>query len=177
MILLTLLACDTEPVTTSEVFDGPTYATVLHPGDGGPFYEPVGIVSSERSGAISLLDVKHGWYVADDPAYAEIKLELLAELQQWRSDVVRDEGVSDVFRAAGVFPESRPGAVTDDWVNANQGNYDFDTLGWPAWYPTRTLEEWEKVRALWEPYVMRGPGEDVPRPSTVHSRKKNRKKK
>ena len=68
MILLTLLACDTEPVTTSEVFDGPTYATVLHPGDGGPFYEPVGIVSSERSGAISLLDVKHGWYVADDPA-------------------------------------------------------------------------------------------------------------
>ena len=65
----------------------------------------------------------------------------------------------------------------DDWVVANAENYDFNTLGWPAWYPTRTLEEWKKARALWEPYVMRDPGESIPRPSTVHSRKKEKKKK
>lgn len=63
-----MLACDTDPSDLSEVFDGPTHAVVLHPDQGGPFYEPVGIVSSERSGALSLLDIKHGWYLADDPA-------------------------------------------------------------------------------------------------------------
>ncbi len=67
MILL-LLACDTDPSDVSEVFDGPTHAVVLHPEQGGPFYEPVGIVSSERNGGIGLLDLKHGWYLADDPA-------------------------------------------------------------------------------------------------------------
>jgi hypothetical protein len=66
--LLALVACDTDPSTLSEVFDGPTHAIVLHPDQGGPFYEPVGIVSSERSGALSLLDLKHGWYLADDGA-------------------------------------------------------------------------------------------------------------
>ena len=85
----------------------------------------------------------------------------------------------DEFRAADVFPSERPADVTvvDDWVAANGEKYDFNTLGWPAWYPTRTLAEWKAARALWEPYVMRSPDENIPRPSTVHSRKKNKKKK
>ena len=52
----------------------------------------------------------------------------------------------------------------DEWVEANAENYDFQKVGYPAWYPTRTLQEWEKARALWEPYVFREPDQDLPRP-------------
>ena len=110
--------------------------------------------------------------VASDPDYADIKAELLAELDNWRQNVIQDQGVSDEFRAQGVFPESCPTAKVDDWVQTNRDNYDFNKYGWPAWYPTRTLAEWEKARAQWEPYVLREPTEDVRRPSTVHAKRK-----
>lgn len=74
--------------------------------------------------------------LADDPNYAEIKAELLNELNKWRQNVIHDKGVTDEFRAGG----------------------------WPADYPTRTLEEWEQVLELWKPYVFREPGEKVQRP-------------
>lgn len=112
--------------------------------------------------------------VADDPKYAGIKKELLAKLDEWRRNVIDDQGVSDEFRAAEVFPDSCPTVTVDDWVAANGGNFDFNTSGWPAWYPTRTLEEWKKARAKWDPYVMRGPSEKVPRPSISHSKKKKK---
>jgi N-sulfoglucosamine sulfohydrolase len=47
---------------------------------------------------------------------------------------------------------------------------------WPPWYPTRTLEEWEKARAVWVHYVFREPGKDVDRPVISHSKRKNKKK-
>jgi hypothetical protein len=47
---------------------------------------------------------------------------------------------------------------------------------WPAWYPTRAPEEWEKARVLWVPYVFREPGKDVARPQISHSKRKNKKK-
>lgn len=115
--------------------------------------------------------------VADDPAYAQVKKELLAELQNWRDNVIHDQGVSEDFRAVGVFPQKCPLSTVDAWVKANAGKYDFNKYGWPAWYPTRTLEEWEKARALWEPYVFRGPTENVPRPQISHSKKKASKAK
>jgi hypothetical protein len=74
--------------------------------------------------------------LADDSNYAEIKAELLNELNNWRKNVIHDKGVTDEFRAGG----------------------------WPADYPTRTLEEWEQVLELWKPYVFREPGEKVQRP-------------
>lgn len=116
--------------------------------------------------------------LANDPAYAEVKAELLAELEKWRTEVILDQGVSEEFRAGGAFPDQLPEGYVqvDDWVQDNQDNYDFNTLGWPAWYPTRTLEEWEKARATWEPYVMRGPEEKVERPTLVYSKKKPKKK-
>tara|TARA_R110002096_G_scaffold4501_19_gene21174 strand:- start:6049 stop:7599 length:1551 start_codon:yes stop_codon:yes gene_type:complete len=116
--------------------------------------------------------------VADDPGFAEIKAEMLAELSQWRKDVIQDRGVSSEFRAEGVFPEALPAGFTkvDDWVEAHSDQYDFNAVGWPAWYPTRTLAEWEQARRSWESYVMRGPDEKLARPVLAHSRKKKTNK-
>ena len=112
--------------------------------------------------------------LTDDPDYANIKATLLAELENWRRNVIHDQGVSEEFRAQSIFPVSRPTTNVDDWVNANAGKYDFNKHGWPAWYPTRSLAEWEKARARWAPYVFRKPTEKVPRPSIVHSKKKKK---
>jgi N-sulfoglucosamine sulfohydrolase len=110
--------------------------------------------------------------LADAPVHAQVKAEMLAELEVWRKDVIHDQGVSADFRAVGVFPAACPISKVDDWVAANAANDDFNRYGWPAWYPTRTLQEWEKARTLWEPYVFRGSTEDVPRPQISHSKKK-----
>ena len=64
----------------------------------------------------------------------------------------------------------------DDWVHANGEKFDFNKYGWPAWYPTRSLEDWEQARSMWERYVFRGPSENVPRPAIAHSKKKARRK-
>ena len=113
--------------------------------------------------------------LADDPAYAEVKTELLSEMENWRKNVIHDQGVSADFRALGVFPESCPVSRVDDWIEAKAENYDFNKYGWPAWYPTRSLPDWEQARTLWEPYVFRGPSENVPRPKIGHSKKKTKK--
>ncbi len=114
--------------------------------------------------------------VADDPRYAQVKAEMLAELEHWCKKVIHDQGVSKDFRALGVFPPTCPTSTVDKWVEANDKNYDFNKYGWPAWYPTRTLEEWEKARELWVPYVFREPGKDIIRPEITHSKRKNKKK-
>ena len=75
--------------------------------------------------------------LADDQDHAETKAELLKELNNWRENVIKDQGVSDWFR---------------------QG-------GWPADYPTRTLEEWEHVLQLWPEWVFREPGSNVQHPN------------
>ncbi len=115
--------------------------------------------------------------IADDPRYAKVKVAMLAELENWRKNVIKDKGVSAAFRAKDVFPSACPTAVMDDWVKNNKDKYDFVRHGWPAWYPTRTLAEWEKARAAWDPYVFRKPTERVPRPVLAHSNKKKRAKK
>jgi len=109
--------------------------------------------------------------VADDPRYAEVKKQLLAELEHWRSDVIHDKGVSADFRAATVFPEHCPTPTVGEWVSLNERKYDFRKFGWPGWYPTRTLEEWENVRSMWEPYVFRGASSAIPRPKIPFTEK------
>ena len=113
--------------------------------------------------------------VADDPKYAEVKEKMLGELDNWRKYVINDQGVSDEFRAKGVFPAKCPTPVMDDWVSENAGKIDFNKHGWPPWYPTRTLAEWKKARAKWEPYVFRKPTDKTDRPSIVHSKRKPKK--
>jgi len=75
--------------------------------------------------------------LADNPEYQNVKNELLKELNNWRENVIKDKGVSDEFRSGG----------------------------WPADYPTRTLEEWEHVLDLWQPWVYREAGIKVSHPS------------
>ncbi|MCM2369723.1 sulfatase family protein [Aporhodopirellula aestuarii] len=114
--------------------------------------------------------------VADDPTYQDVKSKMLAELENWRTNVIDDQGVSDEFRAVGVFPDHCPTATVDEWTVANETNYDFEASGWPAWYPTRTLEEWQKARAAWEPWVFRDPESKMKRPSVSVETKKAKKK-
>ena len=127
---------------------------------------------------VELYDLRSDPYevrnLADDPDYAPIKAEMLSELDKWRKNVIHDQGISEDFRALDVFPASCPVSKVDDWVEANAENYDFNKCGWPAWYPTRTLQDWERARELWEPYVFRSPTQDVPRPTIGHSKKKRK---
>jgi len=74
--------------------------------------------------------------LATDPDFIEIKEELLAELNHWRENVIKDRGVSEEFRNGG----------------------------WSAKYPTKTLEEWEEVLEKFTPWVFREPGAEVEQP-------------
>lgn len=75
--------------------------------------------------------------LADDPEYSSVKEEMLKALNDWRENVINDQGVTEEFRKGG----------------------------WPATYPTRTLEQWEKVLELWQPWVFRSPGSEVKHPA------------
>lgn len=59
--------------------------------------------------------------LADNPQHAAVKAELLAEINRWRAEV-KDVGVTDEFRKGG----------------------------WPATYPTKSLEEWQAELKQWE---------------------------
>lgn len=87
-----------------------------------------------------LFDLKNDPYelqnLAENPEYATVKSELLNELNNWRENVINDKRVTEEFRNGG----------------------------WPATYPTRSLEEWERVLELWQPWVFREVGSDVERP-------------
>ncbi|VGO18101.1 sulfatase family protein [Pontiella sulfatireligans] len=115
--------------------------------------------------------------LADDPKYAEVKAELLEELNNWRENVILDQGVSDQFRALNVYPATCPTPTVDAWVAENGQHYDFNKTGWPNWYPTRTLAEWEKALEIWTPYVFREAGVNVQTPQfkIIHSKKKPKK--
>ena len=110
--------------------------------------------------------------LANDPRYADVKSTLLTALNQWRNEVIEDQGVSVEFRARDVYPVQCPTGTVDQWVRENAQTYDFKRSGWPAWYPTRSLEEWTKAAESWKAYVFRGPKDKVPRPAIAHNRKK-----
>ncbi|VGO16349.1 hypothetical protein PDESU_04940 [Pontiella desulfatans] len=86
--------------------------------------------------------------LADQPAYATVKEELLDELNRWRASI-KDEGVTDAFRSGGR----------------------------PADYPTRSEAEWQDAVTKWEPWVFRAPDAKVPHPFSTHGAKKNKGKK
>ncbi len=105
--------------------------------------------------------------IADDPEHAELKARLLAQLNDWRENVILDKGIDEDFLGAGVFPETCPLPTVDAWVTENKSNFDFKRYGVPSWYPTRTLEEWSKARETWAPYVFRSPDSNLRRPKVV----------
>lgn len=113
--------------------------------------------------------------LADSAEHKKVKAELVAALNNWRKNVIHDKGVTTEFRAKEAFPKSlNPrNLMVDDWVQ-EQTEHDFNKLGWPDWYPTRSLKQWEQCVEAWKPYVMRGPTDEVERPSLVHA-KKNKK--
>lgn len=102
--------------------------------------------------------------LAGDSRYAEVQQELLERLQRWRREVIKDQGVSDDFRAQDVFPNARPAETASVWVQENKTKFDFQRYGLPAWYPTRTLDQWKHVRDQWEPYVFRNSESEMIRP-------------
>lgn len=114
--------------------------------------------------------------VAEDPAFADIKSTLLGELEMWRTNVIKDQGVSDDFRAVGIFPETCPTPTVGEWVAANGAEYDFSKYGSPSWYPTRTLADWKKVRELWEPWVFRSVDSEMKRPVMPFTKKAKKPK-
>ena len=59
--------------------------------------------------------------LANDPKYAKVQAELLAQINRWRKDV-NDVGVTEEFRRGGWSPE----------------------------YPTKSLEEWQSILDEWE---------------------------
>jgi N-sulfoglucosamine sulfohydrolase len=73
--------------------------------------------------------------LADDRKFRIVKNELIEELNNWRIQI-KDQGVTEEFRSGG----------------------------WPAEYPTRTLEQWEKILELWEPWVFRDVVSEIEHP-------------
>jgi len=130
---------------------------------------------------IELYDLRKDPYevnnVADDPRYQKIKQRYLAKLKDWRENVIHDQGVAADFRAKNLFPAKCPVPVVDDRVAANQQYFDFNKYGWPAWYPTRSLADWQAARAKWEPWVFRDVDSKMSRPVLAHSKKKKARKK
>lgn len=115
--------------------------------------------------------------VADDEKYAAVKAELLAELNQWRTNVIQDKGIAADFRGTGVYPETNPSVAVGKWIQDNATQFDFKKYGNPSWYPTRTLEEWQRVKTMWEPWVFRDADSTMKRPVIPYTKKPGKKAK
>ena len=139
----------------------------------GKLNEAQSLFMASSKPKIELFDLKKDPYevknVADDPAYAEVKKLLVSELNKWRADVIKDQGVSDIFRALDAFPKTCPETTVGKWVVKNSKSHDFYKVGFPSWYPTRTLEEWKRVREMWKPWVFRKPDSKMKRPVIPHT--------
>jgi N-sulfoglucosamine sulfohydrolase len=84
--------------------------------------------------------------LAADSKMADVKAELLSELNVWRESI-NDQGVSDEFREGG----------------------------WPSTYPTRSLEEWQVAVEKWKPWVFRAPDSKNAHPNAKKKSKKEKK--
>ncbi len=90
------------------------------------------------------------------PRYKGKLNELLSVLNDWRESV-NDQGVSDDFRAVDIYPKESPEESVEIFVSGNLKKCDFARYGTPAWYPTRSAEEWRKIRDEWMAWVFRDP--------------------
>lgn len=72
LLLLALDGCRDWP-DYEGAFDVPTAIGVLQPEVGGPFQEPIGFVGNQHGGQISLLALKQGRFLTDDPTAAFLR--------------------------------------------------------------------------------------------------------
>lgn len=115
--------------------------------------------------------------VAEDPNYKEIRAKPLAELNNWRTPEIKDQGLSEDFRGKGHYPIICLTDSVGDRVQRNaEKSIRFHQTRHPSWYPTRTLEEWQKVRALREPYAFRQLRASMNRPVIPFTKKPKRPK-
>lgn len=129
---------------------------------------------SSKKPKLELFDIENDPHevnnLADNPEYSKVQKELLKSLMDWQKNVIQDNGVTKDFLANGIFPKECPTETVDFWVSQNKDKYDFKRFGLPAWFPTRTLNQWEQVRDLWKPYVFRDPKSKLPRPKMIGSK-------
>ncbi len=59
-----LAACGPDPVLRP-TFDGPIFADIFEPEEGGPFWTTIGFVSNSRDGSVIPLDIRHNTQVSD----------------------------------------------------------------------------------------------------------------
>jgi hypothetical protein len=57
-------ACSPDPALRP-TFDGPVYADIFEPEEGGPFWTPLAFVSNSRDGSVVPLDIRHETAVSD----------------------------------------------------------------------------------------------------------------
>lgn len=114
--------------------------------------------------------------VAEDPDYADVRKELLMALEEWRTTVIHDASVSDDFRASDIFPDTCPLPTVGQWVQTHVSEYDFGRYGIPGWFPTRSLEQWQAAKAIWEPWVFRTPDSQMKRPVIPFTKKPKRER-
>ncbi len=109
--------------------------------------------------------------LADEPGAADVRAELLTELDRWRREVIDDAGVSDEFLGTGVYPPQCPELPVGRWATEHGDLATMKRHGAPPWYPTRTLSQWQQVRDLWQPWVFRDPDSKIKRPSVPFTNK------
>lgn len=108
--------------------------------------------------------------LADNPKYIEVKERLISELENWRNNVIFDSGVSEEFRAERVFPKECPTVSTDRYVFENSNNFDYRVVGLPSWFPTRSYEEWKKIRDDWAKTIFTAPDKKLVKPNYIISK-------
>ncbi|MCK6523447.1 hypothetical protein L6R49_18700 [Myxococcota bacterium] len=92
-LTLVSLGCQ-QSISIEGAFNGPSGVATLMPEDGGPFDDPIALVSNSRDGEIVALDLKHGWLLSTTPAapfLASLPLptgrsRLLGDLVAWAPD-------------------------------------------------------------------------------------------
>ncbi|MFR9651738.1 MAG: sulfatase [Rikenellaceae bacterium] len=114
--------------------------------------------------------------LAQDVRYRTKLKELQDALNKWREEVIFDKGVSEDFRAEGIYPETNPEMSSDLFMFKNKNKYDIKRYGLPSWYPTRSKEEWKKMRDIWKEWVFREPTSTMERPYVSPSQKRKKKK-
>jgi hypothetical protein len=62
-----LAACGPDPALRP-TFDGPIFADIFYPGEGGPYWTPLAFVSNSRDGSVVPLDIRHDTQVSDQVA-------------------------------------------------------------------------------------------------------------
>jgi hypothetical protein len=119
------LGCQ-QSISIEGAFNGPAGLATLLPEEGGPFDDPIALVSNSRDGEIVALDIKHGWLLSTTPAAPFLvslplptgRSRLLGDLVAWAPDTetvtvfVADHSTRRLIEAPWVTGVSESGVPT-----------------------------------------------------------------